>query len=232
MISTASGSSWTRHASVRVVAACALIAGFGSFTGQAIAQVVQNGNFGTTGTTTNLANNGTVATSWTYVNGNAFNRCLIAGDNRTGCTMDNWVDPGLSPNGANYIAIETESASTAGTIEQTIGSLVVGSRYTLMFYVGEENGPITWTVSLGGTTLKTVTDSTAGWNTTPIAVTFTATPSESGGLLAFAASTTSGSPPIALLDGVSIPEPASITLLGLGALGMMGLRRRRVCPAT
>jgi hypothetical protein len=225
MISTSSGRSFTGRASIRVVAACGLIAGFGSFASQATAQIVQNGNFGTTGTTTNLADGATVATSWTYVNGSAIFRCLIANSNNAGCSINNWINPGLSPNGANYIAIETETPGTSGTIEQTIGSLVVGSRYTLMFYVGEEQGPVTWTVSLGGTTLKTVTDSTAGWNTTPVAVTFTATPSESGGLLAFAASTTTGSPPIALLDGVSIPEPASITVLGLGALGMAGLRR-------
>lgn len=107
----------------------------------------------------------------------------------------------------------------------------VGGRYTLSFYVGQEAvGPITGTVSLGGTTLTTTTVSTAGWTAAPVAVTFTATAPESGGLLSFAATTPSGGPPIALLDGVSItavPEPDSITLLGLGGLVMVGLRRRR-----
>lgn len=219
----------------RVVAVCALLAGLGSFSEEASAQIVQNGNFGTTGSSANLTNGQTgVGGSWTYAQGTAIYQCLIAKDTPGTCSINDWVNPGNSPNGGNFIAIETElpGTSSSGTISQAIGSLTAGTRYTLMFDVGEEDGPVTWTVTLAGTTLTTVTDTTAGWDTVPIAVTFTATTAESGGVLAFAASTSSGAPPIALLDGVSIPEPASVSLLGLGALGIAGLRKRRASGAS
>jgi hypothetical protein len=231
MVSTASRQSLAKSAT-RVLAVCALAVGITGWAGSANAQIVSNGNFGTTGTTANLTNGGTFASTWTYVAGGAFLQCLIVGNNKTGCGIDNWAgaDPGFSPNGGNYVAIETETAGP-GTVRETIGALTVGNRYTLSFYVGQEAvGPITWTVTLAGVTLTTKTVSTAGWTTAPIAVTFTATAPESGGLLSFVATTTSGGPPIALLDGVSIiaaPEPASITLLAIGGLGMAGLRRRR-----
>jgi len=198
--------------------------------GQALAQIVTNGGFGTTGSTGNLP--GSAPSGWTYVAGNG-SGCLIAGSNFTGCGFST-TNPGNSPNGGNYVAISTNNTSAAGTIQQTIGALIVGTRYTLSFFVGQEaagSGPIRWTVTLGGVTLATIVDSVAGWTTTPIAITFTATAPQSNGLLAFAASTTSGGPPVASLDGVSIPEPGSIALFGLGALGMVGLHRRKKARA-
>jgi hypothetical protein len=210
----------------------ALVLGLAAFAGQADAQIVQNGNFGTTGTTGTLTNGQTVASTWTYVAGNGAG-CLIVSDNLSGCGISFVSNPGYSPTLTNFIAIDTNGSGTAGTVQETIGALTAGTRYTLSFYIGEaaetgqSNALVTWTVTLGGTVLTTVSTSTAGWRTTPVAVTFTATAGQSNGLLQFAASTTSGLPPIALLDGVSIPEPASMGLFGIGGIALAALRRRR-----
>jgi hypothetical protein len=116
---------------------------------------------------------------------------------------------------------------------------------------GNTNGSgstgITWAVSLGGDTLAGIDGTTS--TTTTITVTNNGTTSwvqenysftdvGSPELLTFIANGTANGPPIALLDSVtitqtgtgtksSVPEPATLAVLGFGVAGLYAARRRR-----
>lgn len=150
-----------------------------------------------------------------------------------------------SPTGGAFVALDGDpSVGGGGGISQTVTGLTAGQIYAVTFSWGagqlqSRNGATTeqLAVSLGGQTLDTSVVSNpnrsfTGWFTTTLDFTATA----GSELLSFLSiGTPNGLPPIATLDGVSIaavpptsvPEPASLALLGLPMLGLSLLWRRR-----
>nr|WP_294512941.1 PEP-CTERM sorting domain-containing protein [uncultured Rhodopila sp.] len=157
-----------------------------------------------------------------------------------------WTDPGSSPDGGNFVAADGDSAF-AKPISQTITGLTVGDVYSLVFYQAAAqqagfNGATTeaWQVTFGGVTQTSATMNNAdqgavAWEQQTLS--FTAV-SATQVLSFLAVGTPNGLPPVSLLDGISltpptppgpdpVPEPLSISLLGVSVIGIAAVRRRR-----
>jgi hypothetical protein len=149
-----------------------------------------------------------------------------------------WVYPGVSPNGGNSLAADS-AATYANAISQSVSGLTVGQTYNLTFYQAgaQQNGfsgttTDQWQVTFGSSTqdstlMHVASESDVAWNSQSMLFTASATTQT---LTFMALGTPNSDPPFALLDGVSlisVPEPASIALLGFGIAGVAGLRRRR-----
>jgi len=237
-----------------VFAGLAIVAaGLAVFSAPASAAVtVQNGSFSTvqTGQTQsyNLTpGNNTSVPSWNYSagTGTAFG-CMIISDvfspncDPTLGPLTAGENPGLSPNGGNFLAIDVDTGNSA-LISQVLSGLVAGTKYNITFYQAAINSEaipaaVEWIVSLGGTQLNPSpvvmnpnTDSFSPWAQQTISFIATSGEVASPTLQFLAQSALAGGPPIALLDGINIqvPEPATVTLLGVGFAGLVGLRRRR-----
>lgn len=144
----------------------------------------------------------------------------------------------LSPDGGKFVALDGDTNAN-GPLQQSISGLTANKKYNLGFYwaaaqYADRKGATTerFDVSLGNQTFSTKTLNNAsmgftGWMKQNF--TFTAT----GGteLLSFLSTgTPNGLPPVALLDGVSlqaVPEPAALTVFGLGLIGLGVARLRR-----
>jgi len=151
-------------------------------------------------------------------------------------------NPGLSPDGGNYIGANTQD--DVGTLTQSVGGLTPGAAYALSFYqattsetaYGTNGFTGRWEVTFGSQTTNSagmVTpaySSGSGGGTGWVFDTLVFTASSATQALSFVANSTSGDPPLVLLDGVSltqIPEPATLALTGAGVLGLFGVRARR-----
>jgi hypothetical protein len=236
-----------------ILAGCAFAAACVSiFAGAAQAGPVAltNGNFAATTT----PNGGSVPDGLCYAGGNTACVNVTGWTNTDGYTfISNNRDLGLGyygnvtlyavapvPNGGDFIASDGNAVIGAkGTLSQAVNNLIVGDYYAVSFEqsAAQQNnrtGNTTdqWEVSLGGVTdysqiMNNVSGSATPWEAQTLVFQATGT-SE---LLSFLAlGTPSGSPPFALLDGVSIavvPEPSAVAMLGLGALGLVLFRRTR-----
>lgn len=211
---------------------------------------VQNGSFetvqaGQTSTYFLTVGNNTSVPKWDYEAGvgTAFGCMVINNTFNAACTSEIGAvtaaeSPGFSPNGGNFLAIALDLSNDA-SISQTLSGLVAGTKYNISFYQAAINPETVaagaeWVVSLGGTQLNPVpvvmtpnTDGNSPWTLQTISFTATAGEVASPTLKFLAESTIASGPPVALLDGVQIPEPASLALLGVGVAGLFGLRRRR-----
>lgn len=149
--------------------------------------------------------------------------------------------PASSPTGGNYIGLDSDVAYDA-PIQQTIGGLTVGQRYTLSFWwAGAQQttfgGPTTDTITatLGGVAQSAGPISVAdkgfsGWSLVSFSYTATST-SEVLSFLATGTPLTPNEPPFVLLDGVDLelatPDGGlTIALLGGALVGLEGLRRK------
>jgi hypothetical protein len=146
--------------------------------------------------------------------------------------------PATSPAGGNFVALDADPLFR-GALSQTINGLTAGKSYVAGFYwagaqLSTTSGPTTeqLQVSLGSQTQLTgvvnnASEGFTGWQHQTL--TFTAD-STSDTLSFLAIGTPSGLPPFVLLDGVSltaVPEPATLSLLAIGLVGVGALRLRR-----
>ena len=147
---------------------------------------------------------------------------------------------GSSPNGDNFVAMDgdtTVNSAGGGGVNQTINGLAPGAHYVVSFaWAGAQMQSRTGTttdsllVSLGSQSFSTpvvsnVSQGFTGWMTK----TFTFTATATSELLSFlSVGTPTGAPPIALLTDVKlVPEPATMSVMGVGLMGLMAARRRR-----
>lgn len=213
------------------------------------ANLVSNGGFETTTHGPGQFGYNTVATGWAS---NGYNFIFAAGTADTTGSPGQYGDlklwgpnsgsanglPAASPHGGNYVG--ADGAYHVGAITQTVSGLTVGAKYALSFdWAGAQqsgfNGQTTeqWQVTFGSQTQSTEivtvpSHGFSGW----MSKTFIYTANNTSQVLSFLAiGTPTGTPPFSLLDGVSIdavaaPEPATLSILGLGLAAIAGLRRR------
>ena len=150
----------------------------------------------------------------------------------------------VSPDGGYFFGADAAYANAP--ISQSIGGLTAGETYELTFFyagaqfvdaMGANNEG--WQVTFGSESQSTATLNNAsmgftGWQTASMS--FTAS-SATQTLSFLATGGPNGLPPFALLDGVSlstpnnppnpVPEPSTLAIVAVGALGLIARRIRR-----
>lgn len=152
----------------------------------------------------------------------------------------------LQTSGGNFVEADGDPTYSS-TLYQLISGLTIGTQYAVTFdFAGGEQAGFTstsgytteyWNVGLDtvvnstnrqkSATLTTANGSFSGWTSAYLTFTATAT---SEYLSFLAGGTPTGAPPIAFLDNVAltaVPEPLTLSLMGVGLLGTVVASRRR-----
>jgi hypothetical protein len=219
----------------------------------ASAGIITNGSFeNTNGAASSYEIDSANLPGWTNGSGApvALNCLVLASDVSDPCGVASfdssdvfWTNPTLSPDGGNFIAVDSDPSFSAA-LSQTLTGLVVGDTYDVSFYQGAAqfkaatgNTTDLWAVTLGSETLDSaiMDDASKGvvaWESQSLDFTATSTTEV---LSFFAEGTPSGGPPTALLDGVSVtgtessptPEPVMWAAVGTALAGFVVARRRQ-----
>ncbi len=194
-----------------------------------------------------INNTGTLA-GWTASpTGNQIEDCLDYHANNAnvcgtvfGGTRQFWVNPGPSPDGGNFVAIDSD-AGFATPLTQSVSGLIVGKTYALTFYQASaqftnktgattEQFQVTFGTGTGSTQTSTLmntpSEGSVGWSLQTMV--FKAT-SATQTLSFLAEGGPAGLPPFALLDGVNLvqtPEPAVFAMVGVGLVGISLIAKR------
>ncbi len=215
------------------------------------APLITNGSFTSTTGGAGQINFNTTVTGWT-VNGTDVQSYDFVFPGGPGPVTG--VDGSLSlysappsQDGGNFIGVDPayqNSPTGDNSLNQSVSGLVNGQQYALTFdwataqqsgYTGSTVDQ--WQVTLGSSAAQTtplVTNPSTGftgWYQTTMYFTAT-TGTENLSFLALGPGDTSGQPPFALLDGVSmvaVPEPTTwaLMIMGFGGVGAMVRSRRR-----
>lgn len=162
---------------------------------------------------------------------------LLWGPGVNGGSVANGL-PATSPNGGNYVALDSAPTYRGSGISQTLTGLTAGANYAVSFYWAATqqhgfDGDTTDSVqvSFGSQTQTTATVNNpshgfSGW----MSATFNFTADSTTDVINFLSlGGPDGLPPFVLLDGVSVnattPEPGSLTLVFGGLLSGLGLLR-------
>jgi hypothetical protein len=139
------------------------------------------------------------------------------------------------PHSGNNFALLAQSPSTPVVLSQTFSDPTPGEALTIKFWLASDGStPNGFTATFNGVTLFSATNIPATGSTIPLPYTlhtFSVT-STSSNTLTFSAF---DGPSFLALDDVeanpagvtAVPEPASLTLLGIGAISLLGYRRVR-----
>lgn len=135
--------------------------------------------------------------------------------------------PTSVPEGLQYAFLQSNTNDShdtgqRGEIDLTITGLTVGDSYTL-HYEQASRGPrppySAYTVTIGGTATPEVPSSLSF---VPVSIPFTASATQES--LTFLSTGPTDS--TTFLDAITVPEPAALSLLGLGAVNLLARQRR------
>lgn len=251
---------WKKLMMTAVPTAIALVLG-ASGHAEAGIELVKNGSFEQSqfgGKSTQLTNSnfnagvtGSGLTDWDSAGGNTYNIWWNPDNATTVDAISQYPSEaqrldaaftGASPDGGFFVGLDGD-IDVRGALSQMIDGLIVGQKYSLTFNwagvqlsnrVGDTTDRLD--VSLGSEmymteTLEVPSQGFSGWK--QVNMTFTANGTSE--LLSFlSVGTPTGLPPMVLIDGVSlkaVPEPATLSMMGIGMIGLGLARRRRLAKS-